>query len=931
MKVVLHNRRGAALLLILLTAAMFRFVGLDQIPPGLSTDEAANGLDALDILSGHQAVFFERSNGREPLFIYLQAVSVALLGPTPLALRLPAALVGVATVFSVYLLAKRLFGQNTGMLAAAAVTASYWPLQLSREGFRAITLPLVATLIFYFLWRGLRERSRSSLAMSGVLLGLSQYTYSSARVLPVLVLAYLACLLLLDRRLAISNIGGLILMTALAVLTFAPLGAYFWAHPDAFTGRLVTASPTGSLAPTDLLLALRQNLAPTLGMFSFAGDAQWKYNLAGLPVFGPIWSLFFYSGMALAVWRWRQPAYPLLLLWLALGLAPGALSSESPHFLRTILVMPPAYILPAVALTALLAAARRRVPRRLLTTGMAVFLVGSTALTGWRYFGVWARAPEVSHVFYGDMAAAADFLNRHSGNERVVLSAEYYDLHHSMMHYLLTPEKQNVKWIDARRAFVYPAQANGNVLYVLPASAALTEDKVSRLLPTASLVWEARGADGLASVRVYRAIAPSAPAPTQPIDANLGNVAQLLGYDLEPASLTPGDTIRLNVYWRVLRTEPRDYTRTYSFFAHLVDDGDFLWAQDDGIGFLTPEWEIGDVVVSFNRIVVPADSPPRTYHLLLGMYGIGDPQPLSLLDARGAPTGTRLPLATLSLTRPGTIASGLPAPPCLDGTHWNGLTLRGFALNRATLGPGETLRVVLYWQATTPIADRHTLQLELADDNGSIWTQWRGDPVSGYPTNAWHPGETLRNWYDLSLPAEIPAGSYSVRLSLPASGSQSVRLGQVQVSGRAHYFVAPSPQHALSARFGDFAELLGYSTDRQIMRPGETLHLTLCWRAVATPPTAYTVFAHLLDEQSRLWGQQDSQPQSGAAPTTSWLPGEILTDTVVLPLPPDAPSGRYPIEIGMYQAQSGARLAITDDQNKPLGDHLILESILVEP
>jgi hypothetical protein len=67
---------------------------------------------------------------------------------------------------------------------------------------------------------------------------------------------------------------------------------------------------------------------------------------------------------------------------------------------------------------------------------------------------------------------------------------------------------------------------------------------------------------------------------------------------------------------------------------------------------------------------------------------------------------------------------------------------------------------------------------------------------------------------------------------------------------------------------------------------------------------------HLLNSGSKVVAQRDLQPQAGAAPTTTWLPGEILTDAYTLSLPGDLPPGDYRLIAGMYNAASGQRLAV---------------------
>lgn len=72
---------------ITVLAAVLRLVAIDHLPPGLYHDEAFNGLDTLSVLRGQTPIFFPANNGREPLFIYLLAIAVAVLGRTPGALR----------------------------------------------------------------------------------------------------------------------------------------------------------------------------------------------------------------------------------------------------------------------------------------------------------------------------------------------------------------------------------------------------------------------------------------------------------------------------------------------------------------------------------------------------------------------------------------------------------------------------------------------------------------------------------------------------------------------------------------------------------------------------------------------------------------------------------------------------------------------------
>jgi hypothetical protein len=105
--------------------------------------------------------------------------------------------------------------------------------------------------------------------------------------------------------------------------------------------------------------------------------------------------------------------------------------------------------------------------------------------------------------------------------------------------------------------------------------------------------------------------------------------------------------------------------------------------------------------------------------------------------------------------------------------------------------------------------------------------------------------------------------------------------------------------------------LIGYHVPATTVAPGQALPVTLYWRAEATMDTNYTVFVQLLNGGGQVSAQRDFQPQAGAAPTTTWLPGEILTDAYTLSLSGDLSPGDYRLIAGMYNAASGERLPVS--------------------
>lgn len=107
-------------------------------------DEAVYSRWALDIASGRDIMVSGSPVDKPPLFLYLQALSIALLGATETAARLPALVATVASVLVVYRLGERLFGRDTGLLAAFLLAAAPYSILFAATAF---TDPLMVTFV----------------------------------------------------------------------------------------------------------------------------------------------------------------------------------------------------------------------------------------------------------------------------------------------------------------------------------------------------------------------------------------------------------------------------------------------------------------------------------------------------------------------------------------------------------------------------------------------------------------------------------------------------------------------------------------------------------------------------------------------------------------------------------------------------------------
>jgi hypothetical protein len=281
-------------------------------------------------------------------------------------------------------------------------------------------------------------------------------------------------------------------------------------------------------------------------------------------------------------------------------------------------------------------------------------------------------------------------------------------------------------------------------------------------------------------------------------------------------------------------------------------------------------------------------------------------------------------------------------PHRLDVTFGGKARLLGYEAGDEEIRPGESAEVTLYWQSLAEMDKDYTVFVHLLDENDLVIAQRDTYPGLGtYPTRLWRVGDAFADRYVLNLPAtvfapctarfEVGLYDFSSGERLPVTGpdgqplGDNVRFHQIAVLPREDSPV-PNP---VDFDFEGRIALVGYNLDRRTAQPGETIHLTLYWQALAEMDKDYTVFTHVLGEQDRLWAQMDSQPQGGAAPTSSWQVGQMTEDHYDLTIKPDTPPDVYDIEVGLYLAATGRRLGVLDEGGRLLDNRVLLSKVRV--
>lgn len=897
----------ADLILITFVGAALRVFRLHLAPSGLHFDEAVYGLMALQIYHGHFPVFFPAYTGREPLYMYLMAAVFRLVGVGALGIRLTSALIGIATIPLTFLLFREMFSRRVGIIAAALTALSYWHLTVSRNGYPNILIPPLESLALYFLWRGYRDGRKELMTLGGAFMGGILYTYLAARLFPPTVTAFFLYTLLVDRERFLSRLSGLLLAALVALLIFAPLGAHFLAHPHDFWERTNQVLASRHVARGELPSLIADNLFRTWGGFFLLGDPRWHYNLPGKPIFDPILALFFALGLLIAIRNWRRPEYALLPIWVMGMCLPAVFTIDpKPQGQRMFGVIPAIFGLAALGIEAFLDMLTKKAGAKLRPIPL-IALIALLAFEGLgtanTYFNNWARQRDTFYTFHTDYVLLAKRAKEELNAGRTVVVQSRHYKHPTAV--FTDPRALEAIWTVGGKSLVIPNRP-GEVIYLWPAADNPLDESIelilNRVAEPSGNIPDPRG--GIA-VFIYR-LRPNALQEMGAL-ASLNGEVEVLDYSL-PASIRRDQPLRALVRWRVAKPVAEGRT----LVLHLVDENGVLWSQGGEMGYLPEQWRAGDEVYQLFEVPLLPGIPAGRYQARL-ILSREDSSPLPVIQ-EGQLAGIFLPLGEVALKPDGRfiqpIAGGRPFGQALQAIAHSKV--------KAVAVPGGRVQLAVTWQAKAEVGEDYAVVIELIDEEGGVQERYEMPLAYQYPTSDWQPGEVVETSYPLPL-RSLPPGSYRIRLRVVGLSGE-LALGQVRLEAVERVFAVPTIEHPLVCHLGDNIELVGYDLAAREYRAGEAIPLRLYWRARASVAGDYKVFAHLVGEGERIWGQHDSVPAGWRRPTTGWEAGEVIVDEYSLPIHPQAPAGRYTIFVGMYDPITMQRLPLEDEAGHRLPD-----------
>ncbi|MBQ6450190.1 hypothetical protein IJJ08_04825 [bacterium] len=391
-------------LMIVVLALIIRLWGLGQLPHGIYWDEAAILADAKKVvttgsdmheLSPWHLIYPSYGDYKLAPYIWATTLAVKILGVNYLALRLPSAIAGVASVVLAGLIAKIIAKQSHldspkqqlwQLSAMATVAICPWSVLFSRAAFEGHLGQMLLGLAVYLLllsWSQPKSKTRKQLAINIILLiitgfvgGLAFWTYFSVRFVWPVIAALIGIYYLLDTRnwprfLGSNIIIGLIFALMLWAMAQDPFyqasNQLRLSTPSILNNqdlphqvnhqRLLSGNSLFSRLVFSQKLTQIQQLAINyarhldFGYLYLHGDSNLRHSTGNIGLFYLIWAPFTLAGLIYLLAK-HPSVFCLFFGWWLIGLLPASVPTLSvPHSLRSLNSLLPACLITSCGLS----------------------------------------------------------------------------------------------------------------------------------------------------------------------------------------------------------------------------------------------------------------------------------------------------------------------------------------------------------------------------------------------------------------------------------------------------------------------------------------------------------------------------------------------------------------------------------------------------
>jgi mannosyltransferase len=254
-----------------------------------------------------------------------------------------------------------------------------------------------------------------------------------------------------------------------------------------------------------------------------------------------------------------------------------------------------------------------------------------------------------------------------------------------------------------------------------------------------------------------RVMPPGASAPAAaPLERSLNDALRdgliLRSVGFQDAVVRVGAAVEVPLQWQVTAPQPELSARL------LLERGHQKIALDQPLGAAwhpSATWQPGRILQTRPRFTLPGGLTAGTYQASLSVIAPGVPATskaiaLGQLTVEDRPRRFELP----------------PGGEDVNVTCGEGVHLARFELP-SRIAAGATVPLTLTWQAGGATTRNWKVFIHVLDGAGVKRTQNDGYPADGQAwSSSWQPNEVIVDVHNVPLPADLPAGDYTVRLGL---------------------------------------------------------------------------------------------------------------------------------------------------------------------
>lgn len=473
-KHVLEPIRKYSIWLVVLCALVLRLAALDRVPPSPSLDEVSLGYNAYSLLRTGMDEFGTRypiilrayDDFRPALYVYVIIPTIALLGLTPFAVRLPSVLLSVATIWATYHLVKiwfthympkaayRRIAEDVSLGTAVLLAISPWHIYLSRLG-HEVNLGL-ATVVFALVlfFRSCTSARSGWLTASAVMFGLAFASYQSQKIIVPFLIFLLGVLFIKElwrtkrRELLLSITIGFLLVLPMTMQSLSREGMIRYTATSAFTesnpayardrDNFVAAKMSGNIVGQLMSYPKLSTLKIFTGNYISHFNIRWlftggPYESHKVPYTGLLYIWEFPLVVLGLVFFWRSPFPGSLKIfmagWFLSAALPAAITTQAPHAMRAMTFLPLWQLLSAYAVTRVIE--RVKLP---MVLGLTAAVMLSLLSLRTNYFQVFPKTQSDSFQYPLAQALPVVF-TMEDGYKHIVVSNEQA-LYQSYMFYL---------------------------------------------------------------------------------------------------------------------------------------------------------------------------------------------------------------------------------------------------------------------------------------------------------------------------------------------------------------------------------------------------------------------------------------------------------------------------------------------------------------